>query len=226
MMNDTYVTVLGNVVEDPRYLATASGAHLASVRLASTSRRFDKEEGRWRDGDTLFLNVACWRSLGDNVAASVKKGDPLVVSGRLRMRSYTNKEGVRRVTPEIDASAVGHNLSRGIAHFQKPQRLRALEPDTNGQTADDPWATSEPVSDSENAPAGVTPDSDPESPTPNAYRPDGTHLRSAGDPTRSPDQNPSDPSGDLDHEPRQLSRNVDWTPRLAGDSSPDEQPAA
>lgn len=93
MMNDTYVTVVGNVVENPRYLATASGAHLASFRLASTSRRYDRQEGRWRDGDTLFLNVACWRWLGDNVAASVKKGDPLVVSGRLRMRSYTGKDG-------------------------------------------------------------------------------------------------------------------------------------
>lgn len=135
MMNDTYVTVVGNIVDTPRHVVTTSGAHVANIRLASTSRKFDRELGKWRDGNTLFISVSCWRSLADNVAASVDKGDPLVVTGRLRMRSYTGKEGQKRVTPEIEAHAVGHDLTRGVTRFQKAQRLVSVE--EPGRHADD-----------------------------------------------------------------------------------------
>lgn len=126
MMNDTYVTVVGNTVDTPRHVVTASGVHVANLRLASTSRKFDRELGTWRDADKLFISVSCWRSLADNVAASVGKGEPLVVTGRLRMRSYTGKDGQKRVAPEIEAQAVGHNLARGVARFQKAQRLASV----------------------------------------------------------------------------------------------------
>lgn len=139
MINDTYVTVVGNVVDDPRYFVTASGAQLASFRLASTSRRFDRELGQWRDGDTLFLGVSCWRNLGDNVAGSVSKGDPVIAAGRLRVRSYTTEQGHKRVVTEIDADAVGHNLARGVARFRKGGRSAAAERNGAGDQ-EQPWA--------------------------------------------------------------------------------------
>lgn len=134
MSNDTYVTVMGNLVENPRQLVTSGGVHLVTMRVASTSRRFDRETGRWRDGDTLYINVSCWRWLADNVAASLQRGQPVVVHGRLRMRSYTNSEGKRRTSVEIDASTIGHDLSRGISRFQKARRgVPAGETNATGQ---------------------------------------------------------------------------------------------
>lgn len=121
-MNDTYVTVVGNLVGEPNHTVTAGGTHMVTMRLASTPRRYDASKGGWRDGDTLFVNVSCWRSLAENVAASVRKGEQIVVTGRLRMRTYTTKDGGRRTSVEIDAGAVGHDLSRGVSRFTKTQR--------------------------------------------------------------------------------------------------------
>lgn len=157
MINDTYVTVIGNVVGEPRHIVTSSGAHLATFRVASTSRRFDREEGGWRDGDTLYISVSCWRLLADNIAGSIERGQPVIVSGRLRTRSYTNHDGHRRVVTEIDAAAVGHNLSRGVARFQKAARFPATRAQSVEQTdaADhsaDPWVAATPAPES--TPAG------------------------------------------------------------------------
>lgn len=118
-MNDAYVTLVGNVVADPTHVRLDSGVHVASVRIASMSRRFDRALGRWRDACTLVLTVSCWRALAENVATSVRQGDPVVVTGRLRIRNDPGKAGERRTSVEIEATTVGHDLSRGVAHFQR-----------------------------------------------------------------------------------------------------------
>jgi single-strand DNA-binding protein len=123
---DTYVTVQGNLVADPNARSTASGATVVHFRLASSGRRFDKASGEFRDGDTLYIAVSCWRSLGVNVLASLRRGDSVVVHGRLLHRTYDDKQGNRRSVHEIDAVAVGPDLSRCAADLRRP--ARATEP--------------------------------------------------------------------------------------------------
>jgi single-strand DNA-binding protein len=139
-MNETVLTVVGNVATEPTLRSTSSGVKVASFRLASTERRFDKGLNGWRDADTLFWWVSCWRSLGENVAESVVKGQPVVVQGRLRERTYDDKDGQRRTSLEIEASIVGHDLSKGIATFRKAagvQRDVAPIDETDGAGPDD-----------------------------------------------------------------------------------------
>lgn len=128
-MNDAMITVVGNVAAEPRYLITKNGTPLLSLRLASTPRRFDRDTGQWRDGDTMFLTVTCWRSLAANAQEALRKGDPVVVTGRLRLREY-ERDGERRLSVEVDASTVGHDLGRGVARFDRARR-------STGATAED-----------------------------------------------------------------------------------------
>ena len=109
-MFDTQVTVVGNLVAEPRLASTNDGQAVASFRLASTPRRFDRATGEWKDGDTLFTNVTCWRALAENVFASLKKGSSVIVLGRLSVRPYETKDGDKRQSVDIDAIAVGPEL--------------------------------------------------------------------------------------------------------------------
>ncbi|MER5882576.1 single-stranded DNA-binding protein [Streptomyces sp. NPDC001941] len=117
MSNDTLVTVVGNVATAVEYKETASGG-AARFRFAVTPRKWDREQGAWVDGHTSFYTVWAWRALGANLAASVSVGEPLVVHGRLRVRE-DEREGVRKIFVDIDAVAVGHDLSRGTAAFRR-----------------------------------------------------------------------------------------------------------
>lgn len=117
-MNETMVTVVGNVVSDPTLRVTSGGVKVTSFRLASTERRYDRGVGGWCDGDTIYWSVSCWRRSAENVADSLAKGQPVVVHGRLRERAY-EVEGQRRTSLEIEATTVGHDLSRGVARFRK-----------------------------------------------------------------------------------------------------------
>lgn len=122
-MNDTYITIVGNVVDEPRLRTTnSSGVPVLSFRVASTSRRLDRETGKWQDSDRLFATVTCWRALAQNVARSLKKGQPVIVTGRFYSREYTTKDETSRVSYEVDAAAIGHDLSRGISEFTKVVR--------------------------------------------------------------------------------------------------------
>ena len=87
-MNETSVTLVGNLVHDPRLRTTVSGVDVAGFRVASTARRWDRATGRWSDAGSLFLSVTCWRTLAGNAVASLRKGDPVVVTGRLSTRTY------------------------------------------------------------------------------------------------------------------------------------------
>jgi single-strand DNA-binding protein len=115
---ETNIVVVGNVLTAPEWRKTAStGALVATFRIASTARRMDRESGRWIDGDSLRLRVSCWRRLAEGVSASIAVGDPVVVMGRLFTRDWTDNDGNPRLSYEMEASAIGHDLARGKAKF-------------------------------------------------------------------------------------------------------------
>lgn len=120
-MNETIMTIVGNVVDEPQLRRTKSGYAVANFRVASTPRRFDREKNTWVDGDTLFVTVTCWRAMGENVASSLHKGQPVVVTGRYFQREYESNEQLRTAY-ELEALAVGHDLSRGVSSFEKITR--------------------------------------------------------------------------------------------------------
>jgi single-strand DNA-binding protein len=127
-MFDSQLTVVGNLVADPRLSTTPDGSSVASFRIASTRRWFDRATGEWRDGDTLYANVTCWRGLAENVVASLKKGQSAVVLGRLSVRPYETKDGEKRQSVEIDAQVVASDLSRAISLVKKAERATASGP--------------------------------------------------------------------------------------------------
>jgi single-strand DNA-binding protein len=144
-LNDALITVVGFVALDPHFEVLASGTSLMSLRIGSTPRRFDRDLGQWRDEDPMYLTVSCWRSLADNLqACELKRGDPVVVTGKLRIREYT-KDGERRFSAQIEATTVGHDLSRGVARFQRSQRTAAGRPEDRRQADDlaDRWLDGE-----------------------------------------------------------------------------------
>ncbi|HEX6685935.1 MAG TPA: single-stranded DNA-binding protein [Candidatus Limnocylindrales bacterium] len=119
-MFDTPITLIGNVLVDPKVRRTVETRQLAaSFRVASTSRRYDKETQTWVDGQSLRLRVTCWRKLAEGVAASLHVGDPVIVTGRLYTRDWIDEEGNHRVLYEMDAHAVGHDLARGTGTFER-----------------------------------------------------------------------------------------------------------
>lgn len=121
-MNDALVTVIGYVAAEPHFEILSSGTPLMSLRIGSTPRRFDRDLGQWRDEDSMFLTVTCWRSLAGNLQeCGLKRGDPVIVTGRLRIREYV-KDGQTRFSAQIEATTVGHDLSRGVARLQRSQR--------------------------------------------------------------------------------------------------------
>jgi single-strand DNA-binding protein len=119
-MFDTPVTIVGNVLTAPEWRrTTVTGTFVVSFKIASTSRRYDRERGVWVDGDHLRVRVVCWKRLGENVSMSLPLGDPVIVHGRLYTRDWTDDQGGRRTTYELDAVAVGHDLSRGVDKFAR-----------------------------------------------------------------------------------------------------------
>jgi single-strand DNA-binding protein len=109
-MFETPITAIGRVVSDVSTNVTATGDKVSSFRMACQERRFDKTRNTWVDGDRMYLRVNCWRRMADGVT-TLAKGDQVLVSGRLRMDEYTTNNGDRRVSPEIDARAIGPDLS-------------------------------------------------------------------------------------------------------------------
>lgn len=117
-MFDTYMTIVGNVLTAPEWRRTAqSNTLVANFKVASTARRLDRDSGRWVDGNSLRVRVNCWRKLAEGVAASVMVGDPVVVCGRLYTRDWIDDAGNHRTLYELEAVAVGHDLSRGRGRF-------------------------------------------------------------------------------------------------------------
>jgi single-strand DNA-binding protein len=146
-MFDTQVTVVGNLVADPRLTSTPNGHPVASFRLASTPRRFDRAAGEWRDGATLYVNVTCWRGLAENVATSLKKGQAAIVIGRLSVRPYETKDGDKRQSVDIDAMAAGPDLSRVVTVVKRAER--GVLP-----SGEDAWTTGTPATAADAAQQG------------------------------------------------------------------------
>lgn len=119
---DTYVTVQGNLTADPVGRTTATGATVVRLRVASNARRFDRESGEFRDADPMYIGVSCWRTLGVNALASLRKGDSVVVFGKLLFRTYDDANGNRQSRHEIDAVAVGPDLTRVPVDVRRPAR--------------------------------------------------------------------------------------------------------
>ncbi|HWA64835.1 MAG TPA: single-stranded DNA-binding protein [Mycobacteriales bacterium] len=132
---ETYVTVQGNLTADPVATTTASGASLVKIRVASNARRFDKQSGEYRDMDPMFINATCWRNLGSHVLATLRKGDSVIVHGRLLYREYDDTKGVHRTQFEIDALVVGPDLNRCAADLRRPSRATAEAPPTPAEVA-------------------------------------------------------------------------------------------
>lgn len=110
MAGETQITLVGNLTADPELRFTPSGAAVANFTVASTPRTFDRQSNEWKDGEALFLNCAVWRQAAENVAESLTKGMRVIVQGRLRARSYDDREGNRRTVFEVEVDEVGPAL--------------------------------------------------------------------------------------------------------------------
>jgi single-strand DNA-binding protein len=137
-MFDTYITLTGWVGSDVTLREVAGGQPVASFRVATTSRRFRNNE--WKDGNTTWYQVKAWRSLADNVAGSIKSGDPVVVHGRLEADVWTKDDGTVNTQLVVTATSVGHDLSRGTAVFTKPARPESALAAAQQPVTSDPWA--------------------------------------------------------------------------------------
>ncbi|MFE1103295.1 single-stranded DNA-binding protein [Nocardiopsis alba] len=122
MAGETQITLVGNLVDDPELRFTNSGAAVASFRVASTPRTFDRQSGEWKDGESMFLTCSVWRQYAENVAESLQRGMRVIVQGRLRQRSYETREGEKRTVFEVDVEEVGPALRSATAKVTKTQR--------------------------------------------------------------------------------------------------------
>lgn len=127
-MHSIAVSIIGVAVTDVRLSQTSSGVAMSRFRMVSQPRKFDQTVGNFIDLDASYLTVLAWRGTAEHVAASIRRGDPVLVVGRMRVREYSH-EGASRLSVEVDAQAVGHDLSRGTSAFTKS--MRPLERSTS-----------------------------------------------------------------------------------------------
>jgi len=155
MAGETVITVVGNLTADPELRFTQSGAAVANFTVASTPRTFDRQTNEWKDGDALFLRCSVWRQAAENVAESLTRGARVVVTGRLRQRSFETKEGEKRTVVELEVDEIGPSLRYATAKVNKTSRGSGAGGFGGGSggsggpsaPADDPWASAPPASD-------------------------------------------------------------------------------
>lgn len=128
MAGDTVITVVGNLTADPELRFTASGAAVANFTVASTPRTFDRASNEWKDGEALFMRCNIWRQAAENVAESLTRGARVVVSGRLKQRSFDTKEGEKRTVIELEVDEIGPSLRYATAKVTRANR----GPETGG----------------------------------------------------------------------------------------------
>ena len=119
---DTQITIAGNLVDDPELRYTPTGQAVANFRVASTPRFLDKATNEWKDGDSLFLTCNVWRQAAENVAESLQRGMRVIVTGRLKQRSYETREGEKRTVYEIEVDDVGPSMRNASAKVTKSNR--------------------------------------------------------------------------------------------------------
>ena len=139
MAGETVITVVGNLVDDPELRFTPSGAAVAKFRVASTPRIFDKQTNEWKDGEGLFLTCSVWRQAAENVAESRQRGMRVIVQGRLKQRSYEDREGVKRTVYELDVEEVGagHDERLGLGQEVVERPVAALVVERVGRAVED-----------------------------------------------------------------------------------------
>jgi single-strand DNA-binding protein len=161
---DVTITVIGNLTDDPELRFTPSGAAVAKFRIASTPRILDRQTNEWKDGEPLFLACNIWRQAAENVAESLQRGARVIVSGRLRQRSYETREGEKRTVMELEVDEIGPSLKYATAKVQKMQRSSGgggfgasggggggggnAPASGNSGGFDDPWASAAPAASS------------------------------------------------------------------------------
>lgn len=122
MAGETIITVVGNITADPELRFTPSGAAVANFTVASTPRTFDRQSGEWKDGEALFMRCNIWRQAAENVAESLTRGMRVMVTGRLKQRSYETREGEKRTVVELEVDEVGPSLKYATAKVNKVSR--------------------------------------------------------------------------------------------------------
>ena len=122
MAGDTIITVVGNLTADPELRFTPSGAAVANFTVASTPRMFDRQTNEWKDGEALFLRCNVWRQAAENVAESLTRGARVIVTGRLKQRSFETKEGEKRTVIELEVDEIGPSLRYATAKVNKVSR--------------------------------------------------------------------------------------------------------
>ncbi|MER7003002.1 single-stranded DNA-binding protein [Dactylosporangium sp. NPDC000555] len=155
---DTTITVIGNLTDDPELRFTPSGAAVAKFRVASTPRFMDRQTNEWKDGEPLFLACTVWRQAAENVAESLTRGARVIVSGRLKQRTYETREGEKRTVIELEVDEIGPSLRYATAKVQKMSRSSGggggFGSGGNGGGGggggggfgnDDPWASATPA---------------------------------------------------------------------------------
>ncbi|WIM97589.1 single-stranded DNA-binding protein [Actinoplanes oblitus] len=149
-MFDTHIVVVGNVLTKPEWRRTTNSNQLvANFRLASTARRYDRENRCWVDGNTLRVRVSAWRKLAENVGSSINIGDPVIVFGRLYTRDWQDEEANHRVSYEMEALAVGHDLARGRSRFYRTRPAATSAQEDTEADAVIGGEPAEPVADNE-----------------------------------------------------------------------------
>jgi single-strand DNA-binding protein len=154
---DTNITIIGNLVDDPQLRYTPTGQAVANFRVASTPRYMDRTTNEWKDGESLFLSCNVWRQAAENVAESLQRGMRVIVSGRLKQRSYETKEGEKRTVFEVEVDEVGPSLRNASAKVNRTSRATGGQGGSGGygsqggysgggggggsRPADDPWAS-------------------------------------------------------------------------------------
>ncbi|GGM10223.1 single-stranded DNA-binding protein [Dactylosporangium sucinum] len=152
---DTTITVIGNLTDDPELRFTPSGAAVAKFRVASTPRFMDRQSNEWKDGEPLFLSCTVWRQAAENVAESLQRGARVIVSGRLKSRTYETREGEKRTVIELEVDEIGPSLRYATAKVQKMSRSSGGGGggfgsgggggNGGGGFNDDPWASATPA---------------------------------------------------------------------------------
>ncbi len=122
MAGDTTITVVGNLTADPELRFTPSGAAVANFTVASTPRIYDRQSGEWKDGEALFLRCNIWREAAENVAESLTRGARVIVTGRLKQRSFETREGEKRTVVEVEVDEIGPSLKYATAKVNKASR--------------------------------------------------------------------------------------------------------
>jgi single-strand DNA-binding protein len=152
MAGETTITVVGNLTADPELRFTQSGAAVASFTVASTPRTFDRQSGEWKDGEALFLRCNVWRQVAENVAESITRGSRVIVTGRLRQRSFETKEGEKRTVVELEVDEIGPSLRYATAKVNRVSRGSGGgggggfgSSGGSGAPADDPWGSAPPA---------------------------------------------------------------------------------